>query len=572
MVQSLSGETVLDQLADLAREFGADSIASTAGRIAEKVSEGRFYVACVGQFKRGKSTLLNALVGSAVLPTAVIPVTAVPTVIRYGERTMARVRLQSAAWTNIEVDAVEDYVSEEKNPENAKRVVAAEIFVPSPLLKTGMCLVDTPGLGSVFAGNAAATQAFIPHIDAVIVVIGSDPPLSRDELQLVEAVSQDVHDFLIVLNKADRTSVAERAAALEFSRRVLETRLQRTIPAIFEVSALDRLEHRVPERDWERLVQALQDLVLHSQHSLVRNATDRGIRRAATQLLAVMKAERDALERPLEESERHLSRLRAILEESETAMRDLGVLLSAEQKRLSAILVEQRNIFLHRAQVKARTEFMERSLSMPRSFNGPACRRSLNQLTQEIARVQLTPWLKEEAAFVELEFRKTAQRIIELTNEFLHRLGETQVPGLEELPEDLGSDHTLAGKSQFHFHLIERVGAPASPLLFLSDLFLGALGVRGGMVRDAQDFLDQLLEVNSSRVQSDVDERLQTSRKRLERAIGTILREATAISDRALRRGRAAQTTGADAVRLALARLDSAENEVKRFMTSGYTP
>jgi GTPase Era involved in 16S rRNA processing len=152
-----------------------------------------------------------------------------------------------------------------------------------------MCLVDTPGLGSVFAGNTAATQAFVPHIDAAIVVIGTDPPLSGDELQLVETVSQDVHDLVFVLNKADRANEAERSAALEFSRSVLETHLKRTFPAIFEVSALDRLKQVGPERDWRQLVHALEGLVLHSGRSLVRKATDRGIRRAANQLLAVIK-------------------------------------------------------------------------------------------------------------------------------------------------------------------------------------------------------------------------------------------------------------------------------------------
>jgi GTP-binding protein EngB required for normal cell division len=230
VLQDLSGDTVLYRLAELATEFGAEHIASTARSTAERVSEGRFYVACVGQFKRGKSTLLNALIGHLVLPTAVVPVTAVPTIIRHGERLAARVRFQSAAWTDIPVSTVEEYVSEDKNPENAKSVAGVEIFVPSPLLKTGMCFVDTPGLGSVFAENTAATHAFIPHIEAAIVVIGADPPLSGDELQLVETISKEVHDLVFVLNKADRASSSERSAALEFSRRVLETHLKRTFP------------------------------------------------------------------------------------------------------------------------------------------------------------------------------------------------------------------------------------------------------------------------------------------------------------------------------------------------------
>ncbi len=161
-LRELAGEAALYRLAALAEEFGAEHVASTARSTAERVSEGRFYVACVGQFKRGKSTLLNALIGHSVLPTAVVPVTAVPTIIRHGERLAARVRFQSATWTDIPISSVEEYVSEGKNPENAKGVAGVQIFAPSPLLQTGMCLVDTPGLGSVFAGSTAATQAFIP--------------------------------------------------------------------------------------------------------------------------------------------------------------------------------------------------------------------------------------------------------------------------------------------------------------------------------------------------------------------------------------------------------------------------
>jgi len=560
---SLSGEAELNRLAELATEFGADHIASTARSIAERISEGRFYVACIGQFKRGKSTLLNALIGHSVLPTAVVPVTALPTILRHGDHLSARIRLQNAAWTDIPVSNVEDYVSEVKNPENAKGVAGVEIFVPSPLLESGMCLVDTPGLGSVFAGNTAATQAFIPHIDAAIVVIGTDPPLSADELQLVETVSQEVHDLVFVLNKADRANADERIAALDFSRRVLETRLKRAVPAIFEVSALERLEQRGPERDWGKLLHAFEDLVQHSGRSLVRKATERGIRRAANQLLAVLKEERNALERPLAESEQRIATLRKTLGESEVRMQDLGVLLTAEQQRLSAILAQRREAFLKQAQIKAQSELTQRLSSVPNRRNGPAYRRSLNRLAQEIARAQLTPWLESEAAFASEEFRKTANRFVELANEFLHRLGETDVPGLEELPEDLVSDQGLTVRSQFHFHVIERVAAPASPLLFIADLLLGFVGLRGVIVGDAREFLDQLFEVNSSRVQSDVDDRVRESRKRLEAEIKAVLREASATADRALTRARAAQLAGAPRVQAALARLDSAHRFVQ---------
>ena len=166
------GERVLDDAAALEPlrrccvELGSDTLAAEVDALAERVAEGRFYVACVGQFKRGKSTLLNALVGHRVLPEGVVPVTSALTVLRYGIELGARVTLRGQAWTPIPLVNVRAFVSEEQNPENCRGVEAVEVSVPSGLLQGGMSLVDTPGIGSSLAGNSAETWSFVPHIDA----------------------------------------------------------------------------------------------------------------------------------------------------------------------------------------------------------------------------------------------------------------------------------------------------------------------------------------------------------------------------------------------------------------------
>ncbi len=167
----------LELVADLAAELGAERVRDEALALAERVAEGRFYVTCVGQFKRGKSTLLNALVGRPILPTGVVPVTATPTIVRYGDPPSAIVRHADGHTHVIEVDAVSQYVAEEENPGNLKEVAAVEVLLPSSLLRGGMCLVDTPGLGSVFEVATESTHAFVPHIDAALLVVGADPPI-----------------------------------------------------------------------------------------------------------------------------------------------------------------------------------------------------------------------------------------------------------------------------------------------------------------------------------------------------------------------------------------------------------
>lgn len=126
VVQEVSAETSLRRLADLARELGSERVQEEAMALAQRTAEGRFYVACVGQFKRGKSTLLNALLGDRILPTGVLPLTTVPTVIRYGSTKRARVRFQGGTWRDISPEALPQYVSEELNSENKKGVVGVD--------------------------------------------------------------------------------------------------------------------------------------------------------------------------------------------------------------------------------------------------------------------------------------------------------------------------------------------------------------------------------------------------------------------------------------------------------------
>lgn len=80
------------------------------------------------------------------------------------------------------------------------------------------------GIRSVFSGNTETTKDFIPQIDAAILVVEADPPISGEEAALVEAVAVNVDRILIVLNKIDQVSPAERQQAAAFASKVLEAR------------------------------------------------------------------------------------------------------------------------------------------------------------------------------------------------------------------------------------------------------------------------------------------------------------------------------------------------------------
>jgi GTPase SAR1 family protein len=555
------GATRLLRLAVLAEELGAEPVADEARELAVRISEGRFYVACVGQFKRGKSTLINALIGEPVLPTGFIPVTAVPTVIRFGEQLTARVRLLNGSWNEIPVSELKQYVTEELNPENKKGVQGAEAFVPSPLLSSGMCIVDTPGLGSVFTGNSAATQAFIPHIDAALVVVGADPPLAGEELTLVETVGKQVHDFILVLNKADRTTDAERAAATLFTRQLLQKRLHREIGAMFEISAQERAENRGPQRDWNKLVDVLQRLVDGSGHQLVRAACDRGLQRVSEQLLAIISEGRDALRRPIEESERRIALMKKTMSEAERSMRDLGYLFMSEQQHISDMFVDRHKRFLSRVMPQAHKEF-DVSLHSTSGWLGPSYRRRTFHEAQELARHYVVPWLKPEQEEAEKEYRRVALRFVEMANEFLKKLANAGIPELARIPHALDPELGFRVRSEFTFYEYRDVAQPASPLRWLADLILGLVAARWIIRNEAQEFLSRLLETNSIRVQSDVLNRVQESRGKLETEIRKLLHEVSRIAEQALARARKVREDGEPAVQAELRRLDGLEHGV----------
>ena len=562
---STDGASRLLRLGGLAEELAAEPLAEEARELAERVSEGRFYVACIGQFKRGKSTLLNALVGHEVVPTGFVPVTAVPTVIRFGDVLHARVRMHDGSWQDVAMPDLKEYVTEEHNPENQKGVDGAEVFIPSPLLSTGMCFVDTPGLGSVFTGNTAATHAFIPHIDAALVVVGADPPIAGEELKLVEAVGKQVQDLILVINKADRTSDPERAAAVKFTREILEKRLQRPMSEVFEVSAAERAENRGPLRDWEKLLSSLHHLVEDSGRNLVRAACDRGLQRLSEQLLAIISEDRDALQRPIEESERRIELMRETISEAERSMRELNFLFMAEQQRISDLFVERHKRFARSARTGCETEFGAELQSVSLGL-GPHYRRRLMHLAQEIARRKITPWLKPEQEEGERQYGAVALRFVEMANNFLKKLAGAGLSELTRMPHALDPEKGLRVRPKFIFEDFIGTAEPPSPLRWLADVFLPFVGGRKLITNDAREFLRHLLEVNSSRVQNDVLNRIQDSRGRLEAEIRKLLHEISRIAEQALDRARKVKDEGTSAVQLAVERLDRIEQDISALV------
>ncbi len=236
---------------DLAREavvltrrwIGHDLSASLRDAI-ERAGGDVVQLVVVGQFKRGKTTLINALLGVDLLPRAVTPLTSVITLLRHGPAPRAAVIFHDGRRLEIRLDEVADYVTERGNPRNARGVRIAELEAPADLLADGITLVDTPGTGSIYRHGTEVARGFLPHADAALFVVSADPPLSADERRDLKDVRASIPVVLCVLNKVDQLELADVALVESFTREELAAAGHPEVPVVC-TSARLALEARI---------------------------------------------------------------------------------------------------------------------------------------------------------------------------------------------------------------------------------------------------------------------------------------------------------------------------------------
>jgi hypothetical protein len=558
---SIAGDaTEIRRLGALAREAGLSPLADEGERLAEKASAASYYVACLGQFKRGKSSLLNSLLGKLVLPTGVAPVTSVATVVRFGPQPRARVRF-AEGWQEISPTELAEYVTEARNPGNKKGVLAVEVFDPSPRLAEGMCLVDTPGISSVVVENSEATRDFVPQVDAALVVLGGDPPISGDELTLIRQTAEHVDRFIFVLNKADRMAPSDLAQARSFTLEVLERALPGEAVEVLEVSASERVATGEETRDWGALEQRLAELAHGAGHELALKAARRGLERLRRRLLAALDERRLALVRPIEESEARVALLGSLVSGAEQSLSVLGHVFRAEEERLRQALEAQRAQFLERALPEARSA-LEVQLAATRG-RAAYVRRESQVLAEQVARCHIESWVREEVPASERLYQRTSARLVSQAEEFLARTAVQ--PGLEALAAPLDVDLGFRVRSHRYFTDLLYV-MTGTPLAWALDQLLPrALRMRS-ISRQASHYLERLLEANSSRVQFDLDERIRESGRRLESELRTRLQETVVAAQAALDSARRTRAAGEAAVEAELKHLESLRQKVQ---TSG---
>jgi GTP-binding protein EngB required for normal cell division len=211
-----------------------------------RLAEDQFNLMVVGRFSRGKSTLMNAILGGAHLPTGIVPLTSVITTVRYGSRQQVVLHFKDFGLSReVPLSQIADYVTQQGNPGNAKKIAWAEIQLPIEILRRGFFFVDTPGLGSPIIENTLTTERFLPQADAFIVVTSYDSPLSEEEGRILERIRNTDKKVFVILNKQDTVTPEERQQARDFVAEQLHASLGREIEEVYSISARHALEAKL---------------------------------------------------------------------------------------------------------------------------------------------------------------------------------------------------------------------------------------------------------------------------------------------------------------------------------------
>jgi len=317
---------IYDRAITLARTLKESKIQKRLEAEQEHLSEGKLFVVVCGEFKQGKSNLLNALLNEENLfPVDVDITTNLISTITYAPQEKFSVVFDDTRKekiTQISRDQIPDYVTEQKNQRNQKKAQMLVIEAPNPQLKAGLVFVDTPGTGSLNSEHTKISYGFIPYADAVLFVSDVQAPLTTNELDFIkERIFRHCQRLIFVVTKID--IIANYQEIVESNRKKLAETLDHSPEAIkiIPVSSQNKLhychsqdEEDLEDSNFEELENTIWQLVTEERGQILLMKALTELQQATSEMKAPVKAEWEAYQ---EQSQQELERLEKDIEEAQ---------------------------------------------------------------------------------------------------------------------------------------------------------------------------------------------------------------------------------------------------------------
>lgn len=422
-------EEVVTQLLTLQELISGRGYEKNERRIKElvaKLKEDQVNLVILGYFNRGKSTFINSLLGENLLPTSIIPLTSVITLIKYGEIFRTDVYFKDNTSQEINVEDIVNYATELKNPRNKKNVERIEISIPAPYLKQGVVIVDTPGLSSVHTDNVLITQNYLPKADVAMLLLGADPPISQTEVEFLKELKAFSNKIFILQNKIDQVEEAERQQSLEFSQQIIETQVGFQNVKIHPISAKLALEgeltgdsekikiSRLP--DFEK---ALEEFLLEEKGEVVLLVSlNQGLKLLVEMEMAT-ELERKAAQTPLTDLKNKIEAMNVHIAAIQQEQKDQE---SQIQKEVEELLRNLNPKLFRDQQIRFVKEALQACYEVHKGDNKKTLVQALETCFHESIQKALKTWLLPENQRIQKEFEEIATRFVTQTYEHIKQI------------------------------------------------------------------------------------------------------------------------------------------------------
>jgi GTPase Era involved in 16S rRNA processing len=340
---------------ELGQEFS--SYHSRLNSLRHRLAQNSIHIAILGQFKRGKSTFLNALLGEPILPMSVLPLTSIPTFVQASPFRKVRIVFLDEKKTALEFNTLSpdelrsiltEWVTESGNPGNVRNVSQVEVFHPAPVLRNGVVFIDTPGIGSTLRHNTETTLNFLSHCDAAVFLVSADPPVTEVEVEFLRRVRSKIEQLFFVINKTDYLTDREKQLMISFLNKVLKEQTDSEIDIrIFPVSASEGLIARQTENPdmWKKsgmsdVEEYLIQFLINEKATALASALSRKASDILAEAITRLELNLKSLQMPLKQLEQKLDVFERKLAEINNQRQEIKDLLAGDQKRLHACLEE----------------------------------------------------------------------------------------------------------------------------------------------------------------------------------------------------------------------------------------
>ena len=409
-------------LADLAGAAEAAGLPWVARDVRDtrlpKLDDERFSVVVLGEFNHGKSTFINALLGTPLLPTGITPTTALLAHVTQGARAGATAVTDNGERLPIDMAALADHVTVDglakgegkgKSAKAAKKPAAAihhvEITHPSPMLANRLTIVDTPGVNDINEQRADITYGYLPRADAAVFLLDATQILTASERQfLEERILRSTRDRLIfVVAKADLLDEAELAETLRFARQHLSPIVPE--PAIFPVSAKRALAGDRAGSGLDAFAAALGATVAHERRRLLLDNALADATRLSAFIRQSLAIHRRSLELPVPELEDRIARAQERLHSGKKVLETAAETVRAETAALKARVRQDLADFT----VELRDALAEDIAAV----DAADIRRYLSFFVQDTWKA----WTEAEGERIAAELERLAEHVIQVANE-----------------------------------------------------------------------------------------------------------------------------------------------------------